>query len=221
MLTRRFLTVKEVADLVQVSEVSVRHWIKLQQLRAIDLGREWRIIPRDLEAFLDTHETCAARQPRMRLVARHAAERRDDRLARDLVPTGPLTSGQRWSWSPPCAVAACGLSGPSVERDRGLPAGATTECDLIRRLATLAAPKAGWFRQPSQADARAVKRVMAMDRKTGGGSAPGFEPSPGWKRTVAADRPKAGLANVELKWMRATPPAASIATRSTKEQILT
>jgi hypothetical protein len=27
-------------------------------LRAIDLGREWRIIPRDLEAFLATHETC-------------------------------------------------------------------------------------------------------------------------------------------------------------------
>jgi excisionase family DNA binding protein len=58
MLTRRFLTVKEVADLVQVSEASVRHWIKLQQLRAIDLGREWRVIPRDLEAFLATHATC-------------------------------------------------------------------------------------------------------------------------------------------------------------------
>lgn len=60
MLTRRFLTVKEVADLVQVSEASVRHWIKLQQLRAIDLGREWRVIPRDLEAFLATHATCRA-----------------------------------------------------------------------------------------------------------------------------------------------------------------
>lgn len=60
MLTRRFLTVKEVAELVQVSEASVRHWIKLQQLRAIDLGREWRVIPRDLEAFLTTHATCGA-----------------------------------------------------------------------------------------------------------------------------------------------------------------
>ena len=58
MLTRRFLTVKEVADLLQVSEASVRHWIKQQQLRAIDLGREWRVIPRDLEAFLVTHSTC-------------------------------------------------------------------------------------------------------------------------------------------------------------------
>lgn len=60
MLTRRFLTVKEVADLVQVSEASVRHWIKLQQLRAIDLGREWRVIPRDLEAFLARLATSGA-----------------------------------------------------------------------------------------------------------------------------------------------------------------
>ena len=57
MLTRRFLTVREVAELVQVSEATVRHWIKLRELRAIALGREWRVIPRDLEAFLGTHET--------------------------------------------------------------------------------------------------------------------------------------------------------------------
>lgn len=63
MLTRRFLTVREVAELVQVSEASVRHWIKFQHLRAIDLGREWRIIPRDLEAFLAAHETRAATSP--------------------------------------------------------------------------------------------------------------------------------------------------------------
>jgi excisionase family DNA binding protein len=63
MLTRRFLTVKEVAELLQVSEASVRHWIKFQHLRAINLGREWRVIPRDLEAFLATHETRGAANP--------------------------------------------------------------------------------------------------------------------------------------------------------------
>ena len=63
MLTRRFLTVKEVADLVQVSEASVRHWIKLRQLRAIDLGREWRVVPRDLEVFLAAHATCRTTPP--------------------------------------------------------------------------------------------------------------------------------------------------------------
>ena len=58
VLTRKFMTVKDVADLVRVSEATVRQWIRLRELRAIDLGREWRVIPRDLEAFLATHETC-------------------------------------------------------------------------------------------------------------------------------------------------------------------
>jgi excisionase family DNA binding protein len=53
MLTRQFLTVKEVADLLKVGEVTVRHWIKGGELRAIDVGREWRIAPRDLERFVE------------------------------------------------------------------------------------------------------------------------------------------------------------------------
>jgi excisionase family DNA binding protein len=63
MLTRKFLTVREVADLAQISEATVRHWIKDCGLRAIDVGREFRIIPRDLEAFLDGHATRAATAP--------------------------------------------------------------------------------------------------------------------------------------------------------------
>jgi excisionase family DNA binding protein len=59
MLTRKFMTVREVADLAQVSEATVRHWIKESHLRAIDVGREWRIIPRDLEDFLERHATVA------------------------------------------------------------------------------------------------------------------------------------------------------------------
>lgn len=61
MLTRKFMTVREVADLAQVSEATVRHWIKDGALRAIDVGREFRIVPRDLEAFFDQHATSAAR----------------------------------------------------------------------------------------------------------------------------------------------------------------
>lgn len=61
MLTRKFMTVREVADLAQVSEATVRHWIKDGALRAIDVGREFRIVPRDLEAFIDQHATSAAR----------------------------------------------------------------------------------------------------------------------------------------------------------------
>lgn len=57
MLTRKFMTVREVAELAQVGEATVRHWIKEGGLRAIDVGREWRIIPRDLEAFFERHAT--------------------------------------------------------------------------------------------------------------------------------------------------------------------
>jgi excisionase family DNA binding protein len=57
MLTRQFLIVREVADLLKVGEVTVRHWIKGGELRAIDVGREWRIAPSDLEHFLQRHAT--------------------------------------------------------------------------------------------------------------------------------------------------------------------
>ena len=60
MLTRQFLTVREVGDLLKVGEVSVRHWIRGGELRAIDIGREWRIAPSDLEHFL----LCRASLPR-------------------------------------------------------------------------------------------------------------------------------------------------------------
>lgn len=63
MLTRKFLTVREVADLAQVGEATVRHWIKQGELRAIDVGREFRIIPRDFERFLDLHATRAVCEP--------------------------------------------------------------------------------------------------------------------------------------------------------------
>jgi excisionase family DNA binding protein len=63
MLTRKFMTVREVAELAQVGEATVRHWIKQGELRAIDVGREFRIIPRDFERFLDLHATRAAPEP--------------------------------------------------------------------------------------------------------------------------------------------------------------
>jgi excisionase family DNA binding protein len=61
LLSRKFLTVKDVAELLQVGEVTVRHWIKDGELRAIDVGREWRIAPRDLEQFVE--RGASLRQP--------------------------------------------------------------------------------------------------------------------------------------------------------------
>lgn len=39
----QYRTVKEIADLLKVSEVIVRRWIKDGELRAIDIGKGWRI----------------------------------------------------------------------------------------------------------------------------------------------------------------------------------
>ncbi|MEQ9607430.1 MAG: helix-turn-helix domain-containing protein [Kiloniellaceae bacterium] len=57
MLSRQFLTVKDVAELLKIGEATVRHWIRAGDLRAIDVGREWRVAPIDLEDFLQRHQT--------------------------------------------------------------------------------------------------------------------------------------------------------------------
>lgn len=55
MATIPFRTVKDVAELLQVGEATVRRWIKDGDLRAIDIGRGWRIDPEDLDDFLRQH----------------------------------------------------------------------------------------------------------------------------------------------------------------------
>jgi excisionase family DNA binding protein len=57
-----YQTVKDVADRMKVAEATVRHWIKQRDLRAIDIGKGWRIASLDLERFLERHQT-APRPP--------------------------------------------------------------------------------------------------------------------------------------------------------------
>lgn len=52
-----YQTVQEVADRLKISEATVRHWIKDGSLRAIDIGKGWRISDADLQDFLRRHET--------------------------------------------------------------------------------------------------------------------------------------------------------------------
>ena len=52
-------TMKEVTDFLKFSDATVRRWIKKGDLRAISIGREWRIADRDLEAFLCFPAACA------------------------------------------------------------------------------------------------------------------------------------------------------------------
>lgn len=55
MLSRPLLTVHEVAELLKMKEATVRTWINQGTLRAVRFGREWRVVPKDLEAFIESH----------------------------------------------------------------------------------------------------------------------------------------------------------------------
>lgn len=55
MLSKPMLTVHEVADLLKVKESTVRSWINEASLRAVKLGKEWRVAVKDLEAFVESH----------------------------------------------------------------------------------------------------------------------------------------------------------------------
>ncbi|MBO9418956.1 helix-turn-helix domain-containing protein [Labrenzia sp. R4_2] len=59
MLSKPFLTTHEIAELLKVREPTVRTWIHQQELRAVKLGREFRVAVKDLEAFVNEHATRA------------------------------------------------------------------------------------------------------------------------------------------------------------------
>ena len=46
-----YLTIRETAQKLDISEESVRDFIKAKKLRAVKIG-QWRINPIDLEAFI-------------------------------------------------------------------------------------------------------------------------------------------------------------------------
>lgn len=57
MLSKPFLTTHEIAELLKVSEATIRTWIHSGQLRAVRFGREFRVSHKDLEAFVNAHAT--------------------------------------------------------------------------------------------------------------------------------------------------------------------
>jgi len=64
MLSKPLLTTQETADLLKVSEPTVRNWIRAGAVRAIRLEREWRVAVKDLEAFLNARANRAPEPPR-------------------------------------------------------------------------------------------------------------------------------------------------------------
>lgn len=59
MLSRPFMTTQDVAELLKVRESTVRSWIRQEELRAVKIGREFRVAVKDLEAFVNEHATRA------------------------------------------------------------------------------------------------------------------------------------------------------------------
>jgi excisionase family DNA binding protein len=57
MLSKPFMTTHEIAALLKVSEATVRTWIHEGELRAIRVGREFRVAAKDMEAFVNAHAT--------------------------------------------------------------------------------------------------------------------------------------------------------------------
>ncbi len=59
MLSRPLLTVHDAAGMLQVQEATVRSWIRDKRIRAIKVGKEWRIAHKDLEEFLNDNTNLA------------------------------------------------------------------------------------------------------------------------------------------------------------------
>ncbi len=56
LAAERFLSLEDVAERLQVSDRTVRRWVKEGKLAAYKPGREWRIRPGDLEDFLESRK---------------------------------------------------------------------------------------------------------------------------------------------------------------------
>ncbi len=64
MADEQLLTVEQIADRLQVTEWTVRNWLRQGRLRGLRLGSRtagWRVRPSDLEHFLVESETTPER----------------------------------------------------------------------------------------------------------------------------------------------------------------
>ena len=55
MAEEKLLTPAQVADRLQIHERTVTRWLRDGYLRGFKLGKEWRIAPADLAAFMEKH----------------------------------------------------------------------------------------------------------------------------------------------------------------------
>jgi excisionase family DNA binding protein len=56
-MSEEWLTIEEIAEELRVSEETVRRWIRTKQLKALSIGRGYRIRRKDYEDFLHRRST--------------------------------------------------------------------------------------------------------------------------------------------------------------------
>ncbi|MEQ8733399.1 MAG: helix-turn-helix domain-containing protein [Rhodospirillaceae bacterium] len=56
-ITTKLLTLDQVADSLAVSTRTVRRLIDNKDLRSVQVGRQKRVDPKDLDAFVNAHKT--------------------------------------------------------------------------------------------------------------------------------------------------------------------
>ena len=62
--SEKLLTPTDVADRLQVNERTVTLWLRKGHLRGFKIGKEWRISPDDLQAFLEASANKPMDRPR-------------------------------------------------------------------------------------------------------------------------------------------------------------
>ncbi len=62
--SEKFLTPTDVAHSLQVNERTVTQWLRKGYLRGFKIGKEWRISPDDLQAFLEASANKPMDKPR-------------------------------------------------------------------------------------------------------------------------------------------------------------
>jgi excisionase family DNA binding protein len=55
MIKDPLLTPSQVAERLQLKERTVTRWLRAGYLRGFKLGKEWRVSPEDLRAFIERH----------------------------------------------------------------------------------------------------------------------------------------------------------------------
>ncbi len=64
MNDKKMLTPTDVANRLQVNERTVTLWLRKRYLRGFKIGKEWRISPDDLQAYLETRANMPPDKPR-------------------------------------------------------------------------------------------------------------------------------------------------------------